>query len=33
MIAGALIITAAGLFIFWREQAQGKTEATAIEPP
>ena len=33
MFAGALIITAAGLFIFWREQAQGKTEATAIEPP
>jgi drug/metabolite transporter (DMT)-like permease len=32
MLAGAAIITAAGLFIFWREQALGKTEATIIEP-
>jgi len=33
MLAGAAIIVAAGLFIFWREQARGRSDAAVIEPP
>jgi drug/metabolite transporter (DMT)-like permease len=32
-LAGAAIIIAAGLFIFWREQVCGSRVASAIGPP
>ena len=33
VIAGSLIICAAGLFIFWREQAVGRAEPPVVPPP
>ena len=33
MLAGAAIIIAAGLFIFWREQVRGRRVAAVVEPP
>jgi drug/metabolite transporter (DMT)-like permease len=32
-LAGAAIIIAAGLFIFWREQVRGRSVAAVVEPP
>ena len=32
-LAGAAIIIAAGLFIFWREQVRGRGVAAVVEPP
>jgi drug/metabolite transporter (DMT)-like permease len=33
LLAGAAIIVGAGLYIFWRERAQGRGEATMVDPP
>jgi drug/metabolite transporter (DMT)-like permease len=33
MLAGAAIITASGLFIFWREHARGRLDQPMVDPP